>query len=87
MTMVTTYQRPLARTCIDCGVALPPERRGFYCETHGREGNGAPISKPLAPMRPAGNARKRVSSRPIAPLSRKRQILMERKWRRRGGSG
>jgi len=35
--MVTTYQRPLVRTCLDCGATLLPEHRGFYCETHGRE--------------------------------------------------
>src|SRR4051812_27851107 len=40
MTM-TTSQRPLARTCLDCGAALPPERHGFYCAEHGREGEGA----------------------------------------------
>jgi len=40
--MATTYQRPLARTCIDCGATLPPGHRGFYCAEHGREGNGTP---------------------------------------------
>ncbi len=35
--MVTTYQRPLVRTCIDCGATLSPDRYGFYCQTHGRE--------------------------------------------------
>jgi hypothetical protein len=40
--MVTTYRRPLARTCIDCGVTLPLGRRGFYCAEHGREGDGTP---------------------------------------------
>jgi hypothetical protein len=35
--MTATYQRPLARTCIGCGAILPPYRRGYYCETHGRE--------------------------------------------------
>ena len=38
--MTATYLRPLARTCIDCGATLPPERRGFYCTEHGRESNG-----------------------------------------------
>ena len=40
--MPMTYQRPLARTPIDCGATLPQERRGFYCETHGRDGDGTP---------------------------------------------
>jgi hypothetical protein len=47
MTMISTYQRPLARTCIDCGATLPPERPGFYCAEHDREGDGtlhAPVS-------------------------------------------
>jgi len=45
--MMTTYQRPLARTCIDRGAPLPDSRRGFYCETHGRESDGtlyAPVA-------------------------------------------
>jgi hypothetical protein len=32
------------RDCLDCGVPLLPERRGVYCERHGREA--------LAPARP-----------------------------------
>ena len=39
---MATYQRPPARTCLDCGITLPPERRGFYCAEHGREGHGTP---------------------------------------------
>jgi hypothetical protein len=42
--MATIYQQRLARTCIDCGATLPPERRGFYCETHGRESPRSPGS-------------------------------------------
>jgi hypothetical protein len=40
--MMTTYQRPLARTCIDCGAPLPDSRHGFYCAEHDREGDGTP---------------------------------------------
>jgi hypothetical protein len=45
--MATIHHLPLARTCIDCGIALPPGHRGFYCAEHGREGDGtlhAPVS-------------------------------------------
>jgi hypothetical protein len=40
--MTLLFQRPLARACIDCGIALPPVRRGFYCAEYGREGNVTP---------------------------------------------
>jgi hypothetical protein len=39
--MATTSHRLLARASLDCGVALPPERRGFYCTEHGRESTPA----------------------------------------------
>ena len=42
------------RRCLDCDDPLPPERRGFYCATHGREGSGPPAPIRTVPCRGCG---------------------------------